>query len=122
MEEPRFKKLEATEEGGLRISMAPGELPQHFAEAMKSNLKDHDAPNYVETEFVDRETGERWTLLVQRAEGLTPGHKAHLEKTRADRLEARVAELEAAILKHKLNYIYSSPDFEDYELWKTIES
>lgn len=36
-------------------------------------------------------------------------------------INTRVAELEAAILKHKLLYIYSSPDFEDLELWKTIE-
>ena len=79
--------MEATEECGVRIDMAPGELLQQFVEAMKQNLRDHDAPNYVETRFVDRNTGEEWVLLVQRSEGLTPGNKAHLEKVRADRYQ-----------------------------------
>lgn len=38
-----------------------------------------------------------------------------------DRLRSRVSELEAAIKKHKDNYIFTKPDFADYELWKTIE-
>ena len=35
-------------------------------------------------------------------------------------LEAHVAELEAAITKHRDGYIFSSSDFGDIELWKTI--
>ena len=36
-------------------------------------------------------------------------------------LRARVAKLEAAIQTHKDKYIFNTPDFEDLELWKTIE-
>ena len=33
----------------------------------------------------------------------------------------RVAELEAAIHSHKDHYIFTTPDFEDLELWKLVE-
>ena len=38
-----------------------------------------------------------------------------------EELQARVAELEAAIHSHKDHYIFTTPDFEDLELWKLVE-
>ena len=40
---------------------------------------------------------------------------------RAEKAERRVAELEAAIHSHKDHYIFTTPDFEDLELWKLVE-
>jgi hypothetical protein len=111
MDEPRFQKIEATPEGGLKMTMAPGELLQMFVEAMKTNLQEHDAPNYVESEFVDRNTGERWTLLVQRVEGLTPGHKAHLAEMRYESLDAHFS-----LVKKKI--MAALGDGSNEQLWK----
>jgi len=49
-----------------------------------------------------------------------PATPPESNEAKVRRLEARVAELEAAIQKHKDKYIFSSPDFEDLELWKTL--
>ena len=40
---------------------------------------------------------------------------------RAEKAEASVAELESAIAGHRDRFIFANPDFEDYELWKTLD-
>ena len=98
MEEPRLISLAATPEGGLRMHFAPGPMLQLWASEMTKLLKDHnDAPNYVECSFADMETGQPWTLLVQKEDGLSPGMKASMATVRAERSEARVEELEEVL-------------------------
>lgn len=98
MEEPRIRAVLATEDGGMKICYAPGPLLQMFVAEMVQLLRDHnDAPNYVESELISQEDGSRWILLVQRAEGLTPGHKAAMAEQKVKMLQARVDYLEARL-------------------------
>ena len=100
LEPPRIRALLATKDGGMRITYAPGPLLQMFVAEMVEHLRqNNDAPNYVESELVSQEDGSRWILLVQRAEGLTPGQKAAMAEERARSLEAHVDELESELAR-----------------------
>ena len=89
-----LRSLEATEDGGMRMCFAPGAALQMFTSEMVQLLKVHNnAPNYVEVQVIDNDTGQEWMLLVQKADGLTPGNKAHMEKIRADRFRAALEQI-----------------------------
>lgn len=62
------------------------------------------------------------TTIVSVQDQLDGANAAILDLT--DQLlkaNTRVAELEAAIHSHKDHYIFTTPDFEDLELWKLVE-
>ncbi|MFJ3283342.1 hypothetical protein [Streptomyces halstedii] len=83
------------------------EMVQIFAAGMRGVLDGHGASNYVEMEMTDGQTGQGYTVTVQRRECPTP----HQFRQQA---EARVAELESQLAEHKKHAICVHPDgYED---------
>lgn len=103
MEEPGLISMEPLENKGVRMSFAPGPMLQMFVAEMKDCLQKNQGINYVEFSMIDNESGEEWLLTLQRAEGLTPGFKAHQAEVKADRLCREVENLLRSATPHPVD-------------------
>ncbi|MCX5112187.1 hypothetical protein OOK13_40370 [Streptomyces sp. NBC_00378] len=73
------------------------EMVRIFAAGMRGCLDGHDASNYVEMEMTDGETGQGYTVTVQRRKCPTPHQFRQQAEARAEQLAVELEETRAAL-------------------------
>lgn len=88
-------------DGGLSLSIGgveqeAREVAEMLLAAFIPAFQELAAPNYLEFPAVDMTTGQRYAVIVVKPNGLTPNQARQRAEAEAERLRARIAELEAA--------------------------